>query len=84
MIASIDPVMEKAILALRVMSSDSTARQLAQMREEQMHEEATAMAAARSSGIKIGMEQGRSEVIKMMRLSGMSEEQINSILSQSE
>ena len=102
MIASIDPVMEKAILALRVMSSDSTARQLAQMREEQMHEEATAMAAARSSGIKIGMEQGlqqglqqgmeqglqqgmeqgRSEVIKMMRLSGMSEEQINSILSQ--
>ena len=107
MIASIDPVMEKAVLALRVMSSDSTARQLAQMREEQMHEEATAMAAARSSGIKIGMEQGlqqgmeqglqqgmeqglqqgmeqgRSEVIKMMRLSGMSEEQINSILSQS-
>lgn len=92
MIASIDPVMEKAVLALRVMSSDSTARQLAQMREEQMHEEATAMAAARSSGIKIGMEhglqqgmeQGRSEVIHMMRLSGMSEEQINSILSQSE
>ena len=100
MIASIDPVMEKAVLALRVMSSDSTARQLAQMREEQMHEEATAMAAARSSGIKIGMEQGlqqgmeqglqqgmeqgRSEVIHMMRLSGMSEEQINSILSQSD
>ena len=68
------------------MSSDSTAHQLAQIREEQMHEEATAMAAVRSSGIKIGMEQvlqhGRSEVIKMMRLSGMSEEQINSILSQ--
>lgn len=81
MIAKIDTVMERAILALREMSNDTTARQMAQMREAHLHDEASALESAREEGYSQGRDEEKKKIIDKMRLSGMMEEQINAILS---
>lgn len=74
MIATIDPVMEQAILALRTMSNDNLARQLADMREAQMHDAATYLEEARDEGRAEGIEEGRKQgtcnAIKMLLSNG--------------
>lgn len=69
MVAKLDATMEQAILALRAMSSDTLARQMAEMREAHLHDEATALESAReegrekgiAEGIAKGREEGRAE-----------------------
>ena len=97
MVAKLDATMEQAILALRAMSSDTLARQMAEMREAHLHDEATALESAREEGIAKGREEGRAEgreegiteginagqqmIIERMRRAGMTEEQIKEVLS---
>ena len=97
MVAKLDATMEQAILALRAMSSDTLARQMAEMREAHLHDEATALESAREEGrekgieegIAKGREEGRTEginagqqmIIERMRRAGMTEEQIKGVLS---
>ena len=58
MVAKLDATMEQAILALRAMSSDTLARQMAEMREAHLHDEATALESAREEGREKGIEEG--------------------------
>ena len=97
MVAKLDATMEQAILALRAMSSDTLARQMAEMREAHLHDEATALESAREEGREEGIAKGREEgreegrteginagqqmIIERMRRAGMTEEQIKGVLS---
>ena len=89
MVAKLDATMEQAILALRAMSSDTLARQMAEMREAHLHDEATALESAREEGREKGIEEGIAKginagqqmIIERMRRAGMTEEQIKGVLS---
>ena len=71
-------------LILRELSDDEKMKYITEMREKALHDEATAINAAEKRGEKRGMEKGlekgRAEVVEKMRESGMTEEQIKSIL----
>lgn len=67
-------------LILRELSADEKMEYIAEMREKALHDEATAMNAAEKRGMEKGLEKGRAEVVEKMRESGMTEEQIKSIL----
>ena len=75
-------------LILRELSDDEKMEYITEMREKALHDEATAINAAEKRGEKRGMEKvlekgiekGRAEVVEKMRESGMTEEQIKSIL----
>lgn len=75
-------------LILRELSDDEKMKYITEMREKDLHDEATAMNAAEKrsekrgmeKGLEKGIEKGRAEVVEKMRESGMTEEQINSIL----
>ena len=85
-----------ATLILRELSDDEKMEYITEMREEALHDEATAMNAAEKRGEKRGMEKARAEglaegreegrkareaeIAEKMRKIGMTEEQINSIL----
>lgn len=69
-----------AIFILRELNADENMRRIAEMREKALHDEATAMNAAEKRGMEKGLEKGRAEVVEKMRESGMTEEQIKSIL----
>ena len=81
MVAKLDATMEQAILALRAMSSDTLARQMAEMREAHLHDEATALESAREEGRTEGINAGQQMIIERMRRAGMTEEQIKEVLS---
>ena len=79
-------------LILRELSDDEKMKYITEMREKALHDEATAMNAAEKRGEKRGMEKGlekgiekgrkarEAEIAEKMRKTGMTEEQINSIL----
>ena len=83
-------------LILRELSDDEKMEYITEMREKPLHDEATAMNAAEKRGEKRGMEKARAEglaegreegrkareaeIAEKLRESGMTEEQINSIL----
>ena len=69
-----------AIFILRELNADENMRRIAEVREKALHDEATAMNAAEKRGMEKGLEKGRAEVVEKMRESGMTEEQIKSIL----
>lgn len=69
-----------AIFILRELNADENMRRIAEMREKALHDEATAVNAAEKRGMEKGLEKGRAEVVEKMRESGMTEEQIKSIL----
>ena len=54
-------------------SEDTKIRELARLREKALHDEASAL--------KHAKDEGRAEVIQKMKASGMTDEQINAILS---
>ncbi len=74
------PEVKKTIVMLRELSADEKVRQEAFYREKRIHDEATALNGARKEGIEIGRAEGLNEMIEKMRKSGMSEEQIRSII----
>ena len=79
-------------LILRELSDDEKMKYITEMREKALHDEATAINAAKERGEKRGMEKGlekgiekgrkarEAEIAEKMRKIGMTEEQITSIL----
>ena len=81
---------------VRELSADEELRRLAFYREKRLHDEANAINGSRREGIRIGRAEGEKigraegekigraekekEFVKVMRLKGYSEEQINDIL----
>lgn len=63
-------------LILRELSADEKMKYITEMREKALHDEATAMNAAKERGRKAI----EAEMAEKLRESGMTEEQINSIL----
>lgn len=63
-------------LILRELSDDEKMKYITEMREKDLHDEATAMNAAKERGRKAI----EAEIAEKLRESGMTEEQINSIL----
>lgn len=79
------PIIQKAVKVIYDMSEDTKTREIARLREKALHDEASLMRQAQEKGIAIGEKRGRTEernsIIAKMKASGMSEEQINDILS---
>lgn len=77
---------QQAVSFIYHMSADEKKKERARWEEKCMHDEASIIGTARREGIAEGEARGRTEetknMIKMMRLSGLSEEQINSVLAQ--
>lgn len=73
MIRTIDPIMEQAILKLRTMSSNDTFRHLADIREAQLHDEASYLSEARAEGRAEGRAQGRADMIEILRKMGIDD-----------
>ena len=67
------PIIQKAVKVIYDMSEDTKIRELARLREKALHDEASALRQAK--------EAGPTEIIEKMKASGMTEEQINAILS---
>ena len=86
------PIMQKAVRVIYDMSEDTRIREAARMREKALHDEASALYNAKQEGLAEGEAKGRAEglaegeakgiakIIEKMRLSGMTEEQIQSII----
>ena len=66
------PIMERAVKVIYDLSEDTKVRELARIREKELHDKASALANAEAKGIE--------KVVEAMRLSGMSDEQINLVL----
>ena len=73
----IQPI-QKAVMIIHQMSDDEKIQELARIREKALHDEASALNTARREG----REEERSEIIAKMRKSGMTDEQIDKILSE--
>lgn len=71
------PVMQKAVAVLRKMSADEKELYEIEQREKAVRDEVSARAYERQQGITQGIE----NVIAKMKKSGMSDEQIQKILS---
>ncbi len=65
-------------ITYHIMSEEEKLQELARLREKALHDEASALSTAR----KEGREEGRDEMIEKMRKSGMTDEQIEKILSE--
>ena len=88
------PEIQKTIVILREMSADEQIREEARRREKRLHDEATALNRARKEGVAegeaIGEARGRAEgksqrdteLAKMWRKKGFTEEQIKDLLSE--
>lgn len=90
------PEIKKAVRVIHRMSDDEKLRELAEMREKALHVEATALGHAKREGIDIGIgigikqginqgiQQGKQEThdafIEQMRLSGIPQETIDTIV----
>lgn len=74
-------IIKKAVAVVRKMSADEKLLFEIEKREEALMEERHALKFAKNEGIKEGRKEGKNEVIEKMRKSGMTDEQINSILS---
>lgn len=74
------PEIKKAVRVIHRMSDDEKLRELAEMREKSLHVEATALGHAKREGIDIGIDIGINSVIEQMKLSGISQETIDTIV----
>ena len=68
---------EKALTVIYDMSDAAKQKEIARIREKALHDEASQMKAARDEGIA----QGKAEIIAKLREKGMSESEINKLLS---
>ncbi len=75
------PVMQKAVAVLRKMSADEKELYEIEQREKAVRDEVSARAYERQQGIEQGIEKERNAIISKMKKSGMTEEQIQKILS---
>ena len=81
---------QKAVMIIHQMSDDEKIQELARIREKALHDEASALSTARREGREegeaIGVAKGRAEereeMIEKMRKNGMTDEQIDKILSE--
>lgn len=80
-LATGSPVMKKAVAVLRQMSADEKELYEIEQREKAVRDEVSARAYERQQGIKQGIEQGKNELVSKMKKSGMTDEQIQKILS---
>lgn len=71
------PIIQKAVKVIYDMSEDTKNRELARLREKALHDEASALKQAKDEG----KSEGVAMVIEKMKASGMTEAQINAILS---
>jgi len=85
---------QRAVFVLHQMSEDEKTQEIARLREKALHDETTALNHATRKGLEKGIEKGierqeglqegrqeeRQEIIAKLRLSGMSEDEINRIL----
>ena len=88
-----DPVMKKAVRIIYDMSEDTRVRELARMREKAIRDDASLRAQERAAGLAAGLVKGRAEgreegraeerdlLIKKMKASGYSDDEINKLLS---
>ena len=84
-LAGVSKIMNKAVSILRKMSADEKELHLIEQREKMIRDERSAINYAKRQGIEEGIEEGiergRNTIIESMRRAGMSEEQIQRILS---
>ena len=71
------PIIQKAVKVIYDMSEDTKTRELVRLREKALHDEASALKQAKDEG----KSEGVAMVIEKMKASGMTEAQINAILS---
>ena len=71
------PIIHKAVKVIYDMSENTKTRELARLREKALHDEASALKQAKDEG----KSEGVAMVIEKMKASGMTEAQINAILS---
>jgi len=69
---------QKAVMIIHQMSDDEKIQELARLREKALHDEASALSTAR----KEGRAEERNEIIAKMRKNGMTDEQIDKMLSE--
>ncbi len=73
-------------ITYHIMSEEEKIQELARLREKALHDEASALSTARKEGREQGRAEGRAEgrneMIEKMRKSGMTDEQIEKILSE--
>ena len=77
-------------ITYHIMSEEEKIQELARLREKALHDEASALSTARKEGRAEGRAEGReqgraeglNEMIEKMRKSGMTDEQIEKILSE--
>lgn len=70
------------IMVIKRYNADERMREMARRREDSLRIEAGALEYAESKGKAEGKAEERKNMIKMMKLSGLSEEQINAVLAQ--
>jgi predicted transposase/invertase (TIGR01784 family) len=81
---------QKAVMIIHQMSDDEKIQELARLREKALHDEASALSTARKEGraegevigVAKGRAEERNEMIAKMLKNGMTDEQINKILSE--
>ena len=82
---NVQPI-QKAVMIIHQMSDDEKIQELARLREKALHDEASALSTARREGHEEGRAEGRAEernaLIVKLRKKGMSEEEINKLLSE--
>lgn len=66
-----EPGLEKAMDTLQYLSQDSEARRLYEARQKYLHDEASMLDSARSSGIVEGVTKGKLEVAKNLLAMGL-------------
>ena len=71
------PIIQKAVKVIYDMSEDTKTLELARLREKALHDETSALKQAKDEG----KSEGVAMVIEKMKASGMTEAQINAILS---
>ena len=87
------PEIKQGVMVIKELSADERVKEFARRREERLREELSALGNAerrgRAEGIDIGLRKGRAEginqernrIIQSLKQAGMSDEQINAILS---
>lgn len=76
-----DNVMQRAVNIILDMSKDPEIRESVRLREKALHDEASALGNARREGKAEGRAEERAAMIARMRALGVSEEVIESIVS---
>ena len=75
------PIMEKAVNVIYDLSEDTKIREMARMREKALHDEASALHNAKNEGRAEGRAEERKEIVKRLKIKGMTDEEIKDLLS---